>query len=204
MHDGQIRRREFLARACVASAGVVHLLPAALAGTVTIPRPTVGHVRHVGTEGEKYFEPWIAGNPRDASNLVIVGSHILDGFLHREPVAWFTTDGGATWSAGEIEGKQRLADEYLLRRCLRDLMRLTARHSACSWEAQRRRETTCGSIVSTTAAGAGRGQRTCLDFSTIPAWLPTCIRANRASLSWQMVQEMGRISKGRNRLDTAV
>jgi hypothetical protein len=32
----------------------------------------------VGAEGEKHVEPWIAANPRDASNLVVVGSRYVD------------------------------------------------------------------------------------------------------------------------------
>ena len=71
------------------------------------PRLTVGPIRQVGADGSKYFEPWIAANPRDASNMVIVGSLDLskgstpDRF-HMEPAAWFSFDGGASWSSADI------------------------------------------------------------------------------------------------------
>src|SRR5262249_26243686 len=51
----------------------------------------------------KHIEPWIAANPRDASNLVVVGSRYV-GDRHYYSGAWFTGDGGATWSAGELPG----------------------------------------------------------------------------------------------------
>ena len=71
------------------------------------PRLTVGPIRRVGSRGAKYFEPWIAANPRDASNLVIVGSHDLGDVetpnrFHMEPAAWFSVDGGVSWSVAEL------------------------------------------------------------------------------------------------------
>jgi hypothetical protein len=57
----------------------------------------------VGAAGEKHIEPWIAANPRDASNLVVVGSRYV-GDSHFYSRAWFTADGGVTWSVGELPG----------------------------------------------------------------------------------------------------
>jgi hypothetical protein len=111
MNGAQIQRRGFLAMAGTAVAGAGGLLAGAHAQAADGPRLTVGPIRRVGADGAKYFEPWIAANPRDASNLVVVGSHRLDEMFHREPAAWFTMDGGATWSAGELAGTDRLRGE---------------------------------------------------------------------------------------------
>ncbi|HZW31907.1 MAG TPA: exo-alpha-sialidase, partial [Isosphaeraceae bacterium] len=102
-------RRGFLAVTGSVAAGAVEFLAGACAQANGKSEFTVGPVRRVGAEGAKYFEPWIAANPRDGSNLVIVGSRYLGEAATRatermEPVAWFTADGGATWSAGEFEG----------------------------------------------------------------------------------------------------
>ena len=77
MGDGRIRRRGFLATAGATVAGVGGLLAGPHAEAAADPRLTVGPIRRVGADGSKYFEPWIAANPRDASNLVIVGSRDL-------------------------------------------------------------------------------------------------------------------------------
>ena len=111
MDDARMRRRGFLAMAGATVAGIGRLLAGAHARAAAGPRLTVGPIRRVGADGAKYFEPWIAANPRDASNLVVVGSHRLDEMSHKEPAAWFTTDGGATWSAGELAGADQLRRE---------------------------------------------------------------------------------------------
>lgn len=108
MDDTRILRREFLARAGAAVGGMGGLPALAHAEVAASPRLTVGPIRRVGADGARYFEPWIAANPRDASNLVVVASHCLDGMSHKEPACWFTTDGGVTWSAGELAGADRL------------------------------------------------------------------------------------------------
>jgi hypothetical protein len=73
---------------------------------------TAGPIRRVGAHDAKSFEPWIAANPRDASNLVVVASHDLGEVAtktteRKEPAAWFTVDGGATWIEGELAGAER-------------------------------------------------------------------------------------------------
>ncbi len=108
MADSRIARREFLA---VLGSAAVALGPSATAAEG--PVLAVGPVRRVGPAGVKFIEPWIAANPRDSSNLVIVGSHNLGdsatpATLSAEPAAWFTADGGATWSPGEIAGAAEL------------------------------------------------------------------------------------------------
>jgi hypothetical protein len=70
----------------------------------------------VGLDGAKHVEPWIAANPLDGTNLVVVGSHFLGeaatpSTFRMEPAAWFSMDGGATWSAGELEGATGLRGE---------------------------------------------------------------------------------------------
>ena len=111
MDDVRIHRRGFLAMAGATAAGVGGLPAGTHAEAAAGPRLTVGPIRRVGAGGAKYFEPWIAANPRDASNLVVVGSHRLGEIFHKEPAAWFTTDGGATWSAGELAGTGQLRGE---------------------------------------------------------------------------------------------
>src|SRR5262249_16983282 len=103
-----IDRREFFAVAGSAALGV-HLLAGGATKAIGISEFIIGSVRRVGSEGTKYFEPWIAANPRDASNLVIVGSCYLGKVATKaaermEPSAWFTIDGGATWSASDFAG----------------------------------------------------------------------------------------------------
>jgi hypothetical protein len=64
-------------------------------------------IRNVGPSQTKHLEPWIAANPCDASNLVILASHYWGKgptALHTEPAAWFSTDGGDSWAPGEITG----------------------------------------------------------------------------------------------------
>jgi hypothetical protein len=110
MDDSRIRRRGFIAMAGATVAGVGGLLAGAHTKAAGGPRLTVGPIRRVGADGAKHVEPWIAANPCDASNLVVVGTRHLGaaaaapaGF-HMEPAAWFTTDGGDTWAAGELAG----------------------------------------------------------------------------------------------------
>jgi hypothetical protein len=108
-----IDRRGFLAVASSIAAGAVELSAGTEANAAEPPGFKAGPVRRVGPEGNKYFEPWIAANPREDSNLVIVGSRYLGdaptaATQLMEPAAWFTVDGGVTWSAGELAGTDRL------------------------------------------------------------------------------------------------
>jgi hypothetical protein len=106
-------RRRFLAATGLAAAGSLGFLVRERADAAGAPGLKVGPVRRVGPDGVKHFEPWIAANPRDASNLVVVASRDLGEVTtktaeRKEPFAWFTVDGGATWSAGELAGSDRL------------------------------------------------------------------------------------------------
>ncbi len=76
------------------AAGIGALLAGVHSWVAAGPRLTVGPIRRVGADGTKYFEPWIAANPCDPANLVIVGSHVLGDPFHKEPAASFTKDGG--------------------------------------------------------------------------------------------------------------
>jgi hypothetical protein len=111
MDKARIDRRGFLAVAGTTAAGVGGLLAGTHSWSAAGPRLTVGPIRRVGADGAKYFEPWIAANPRDPANLVVVGSHVRGDPFHKEPTAWFTKDGGATWSAGELADIDRLRGE---------------------------------------------------------------------------------------------
>ena len=109
MDNSRIRRRGILAMAGATIAGVGGLLAGAHAKAAAGPRLTVGPIRRVGADGAKHIEPWIAANPGDALNLVVVGTRLLGvaatpGGFEVEPAAWFTIDGGNTWSAGELAG----------------------------------------------------------------------------------------------------
>ena len=109
MDNSRIRRRGFLAIAGATITGVGGMLAGAHAKAAAGPRLTVGPIRRVGADGAKHIEPWIAANPRDALNLVVVGTRLLGvaatpGGIEVEPAAWFTIDGGNTWSAGELAG----------------------------------------------------------------------------------------------------
>jgi len=68
----------------------------------------IGPIREVGPSSTKHLEPWIAANPSDASNVIILASRYLgklpSGSRRTEPAAWFSADGGATWSPGEFTG----------------------------------------------------------------------------------------------------
>jgi hypothetical protein len=113
MADVDLVRRRFLAATGLAATGSLGLLAGGRPDAAGVPVLKVGPVRRVGLEGAKYFEPWIAANPRDGSNLVVVGSRYQGEVSTRagermEPVAWFTADGGETWSAGELEGTDPL------------------------------------------------------------------------------------------------
>jgi hypothetical protein len=101
MMDFLTGRRGFLAAACSLGTGVLGQLAWGRVAADKAPEIRVGPIRRVGAEGEKHIEPWIAANPRDASNLVVVGSRYV-GDKHYYSGAWFTADGGATWSAGEL------------------------------------------------------------------------------------------------------
>jgi hypothetical protein len=102
MGDFRTDRRGFLAAGLLGT-GVLGRLAWGRVATDRAPAIRVGPIRRVGAEGEKHIEPWIAANPRDASNLVVVGSRYV-GDRHYYSGAWFTADGGATWSAGELPG----------------------------------------------------------------------------------------------------
>lgn len=104
--DPRIARREFLSAIGAVAAG---LRAGARAEAAGAPQVEVGPIRRLGPDGAKGFEPWIAANPRDGANLVVVGSRYLAetkirGDYPKQPVAWFTADGGATWSPGELAG----------------------------------------------------------------------------------------------------
>jgi hypothetical protein len=109
MANVRLGRRRFLATVGLAATGSLGLGAAESADSTGVPALKRGPVRRVGSEGAKYFEPWIAANPRDSSNLVVVGSRYTTEVSAQstdrmEPVTWFTVDGGSTWSAGELEG----------------------------------------------------------------------------------------------------
>lgn len=114
MMNDRVHRRRFLATAGAATAGACGLLargPAAAAGEL---RLELGPIRRVGPEGARHGEPWIAANPRDAANLVVVGSHVLDRApgstsSPMEPAGWFTVDGGRSWVASAFEGVEALS-----------------------------------------------------------------------------------------------
>lgn len=109
----RVDRRKFLVTAGSAAASL-GLLASGRAGAAEGPALKVGSVRRVGPDGAKHVEPWIAASPRDASNLVVVGSHYRGkaGSSHRiVPAAWFTEDGGATWSPAELAGAADLQGE---------------------------------------------------------------------------------------------
>lgn len=111
MGEVHVDRRGFFGAIGAATAGVGCLLTKAHARASTGLPLTVGPIRRIGTDGEKYFGPWNAANPLDSSNLVVVGSHLLGEVRRAEPAAWFTRDGGATWLTGELEGMDRLHGE---------------------------------------------------------------------------------------------
>ncbi len=111
-----IDRRGFLAVAGSVADGRVVLLAGVRASAVGVSAFKVGPVRRLGPDGAKYFEPWIAANPRGGSNQVVVGSRYLGEVATRmtermEPAAWITVDGGATWSARELAGTDPLRRE---------------------------------------------------------------------------------------------
>jgi hypothetical protein len=110
MRDFRTDRRGFLAAACSLGAGVLGLRAWGRVTADRAPEIRVGPVRRVAADGEKHIEPWLAANPRDASNLVVVGSRVV-GDRHYYSSAWFTTDGGATWSAGELPGMAAFREE---------------------------------------------------------------------------------------------
>src|SRR3954463_2530201 len=109
MDSTRIHRRGFLAIVGATAPGVGGILARARAGAVASPRLTIGPIRRVGVGGSKYFEPWIAAHPRNASNLVIVASRDLSEAAipdryHMEPAAWFSLDGGSSWASGDLAG----------------------------------------------------------------------------------------------------
>ena len=116
MADVRIDRRGFLAAAGSTAAGVASLVVGVRAAAAVLPGLQVGPVRRVGPDRAKHIEPWIAANPRDDSNLVVVGSSFMGeaatpSTVRMEPAAWYSVDGGATWSAGELEGAAGLRGE---------------------------------------------------------------------------------------------
>ncbi len=116
MADARIHRRGFLAAAGSTAAGVAGLLTGVHAPAASPPRLDVGPIRQVGPDGAKHIEPWIAANPRDGKTLVVVGSNYLGkaaspSTVRMEPAAWYSVDGGGTWSAGELEGADGLRGE---------------------------------------------------------------------------------------------
>jgi hypothetical protein len=78
----------------------------------------VGPIRRVGSEGVKVIEPWICANPRDAQNLVVVGS-IYRGKSSANVertmgAVRYTRDGGATWSDGVLPGMDEFRERPAL------------------------------------------------------------------------------------------
>jgi hypothetical protein len=113
MENALIQRRRFLAMSSALAAGLGGVSSRDSARAADGPRLTMGAIRRVEKDGARFFEPWIAANPRDASNLVIVGSRDLGeattpNRFHMEPAAWFTFDGGSSWSPGELPGTAEL------------------------------------------------------------------------------------------------
>ncbi len=116
MRDERVSRRGFLVEAGTVTAGAAVFRTDVGLAAHAPPRLRIGPIHRVGFEGRKYIEPWIAANPRDGANLVVVGSRYLGqvatpSTFHLEPDAWFTTDGGTTWSAGDIAGTTDLRAE---------------------------------------------------------------------------------------------
>jgi hypothetical protein len=106
--DG-INRRRFLATAISAATMAVEFQSGRRAIAAGVPKLKIGPVRRVGPEGVKHVGPSLASNPRDGSNLVVVASRFLGNSpararSHTEPVAYFTIDGGVSWSTGEFDG----------------------------------------------------------------------------------------------------
>src|SRR5262249_41467643 len=100
--DFRTDRRGFLTAGLLGT-GVLGRLAWGRVATDRAPEIRVGPICRVGAEGAKHIEPWIAANPRDASNLVVVGARDV-GDRHYYSGAWFTGDGGATGPAGELPG----------------------------------------------------------------------------------------------------
>jgi hypothetical protein len=109
-----VDRRAFLG-ATAAVAGSLGLLPDSWTmAAANRPQIRIDPIRSITTNQGKFLEPWIAAHPRDSSNLVVFASRYLGKgptALHREPVAWTTADGGATWLAGEFAGLAQLRGE---------------------------------------------------------------------------------------------
>jgi hypothetical protein len=119
MGSDRNHRREFLAMAGALAALVGGFFAGSDAAAAVGPRLTVGPIRRVGVDAARYFEPWIAASPRNASNLVIVGSlDLSDGatpdHFHMEPAAWFSVDGGASWSSSSLPFPAELSHERAL------------------------------------------------------------------------------------------
>lgn len=109
MSTNRINRRKFHAMAISAATIAVEFQSGRRAIAAGVPKLKIGPVRRVGPEGVKHLGPSLAANPRDGSNLVVVASRFQGksparaGF-RMEPVAYFTTDCGVSWSAGEFDG----------------------------------------------------------------------------------------------------
>ena len=96
MGDFHTDRRKSLAAACSLGTRVLQTLAWGREAADSAPEVRVGPVRRVGAAGEKHIEPWIVANPRDASNLVVVGSRPPDGSFH---LLWVDTRDGR----GEVQ-----------------------------------------------------------------------------------------------------
>jgi hypothetical protein len=111
-------------RAWLATLGSAAAAFALRADAAEAPRIEVGPIRRIGPDGVKHVEPWIAANPRDGSNLVIVSTHFLGEKPTRatfwsRPAAYASADGGETWTPATFEdgpeldrGQPYFADAY--------------------------------------------------------------------------------------------
>ncbi len=145
-------RRRFVA--ATATFSLMNGGPAAADG----PQLHVDHNRGVGSSQTKRLEPWIAANPRDSSNLVILASRYLgkvSNSLHTEPAAWFSADGGATWSRGEFTGLAGLQGPRSSSVMLRQPSPRMAQLSLSTQAAQIALSSICGSSAPRMAAVIG-------------------------------------------------
>lgn len=109
MADNRIDRRKFLA-----ALGSTPLVLGPRAEAAEAPKIEVGPTRRIGPDGAKHVEPWIAANPRDGANLVVVvarhlGKASTPMTSRMEPTAYVSADGGATWSPGVFEDAAELS-----------------------------------------------------------------------------------------------
>ena len=109
MADIRMARREFLA-----ALGSATLALGLRADAAEAPKIEVGPIRRIGPDGAKHVEPWVAANPRDGANLIVVVARYLGKVatqmsFRMEPTAYFSADGGATWSPGVFEDEAELS-----------------------------------------------------------------------------------------------